>query len=183
MNFRTLLHIKSEEIFKYAPVRYMTFMDEKVPDVVTVVQNKTALSGEDYCFNDGTFFGGHYTGQRGTKSGVIVRHGYGRMNYENGDWYQGNWVMNSMQGTGFFYHKKRNYGYQGEFYKNRAVKGTYYFGNLINYISLKSESGVDVMDSAFWLAVHMKYQKETSPKEESQSQKVNALLAQLSSLY
>jgi hypothetical protein len=158
-------------------------MDAMVPDVVTIVEDKNALNGEGYCYKDGSFRNGEYTGQRGTTNGMVVRHGYGRMNYDNGDWYQGDWVMNSMQGTGCFYHTKRNYGYQGEFDKNRAVKGTYYFGNLINYISLKSESGVDVMDSAFWLAVHMKYQQEKDIKKSLQPQTVSALLTELSSLY
>ena len=102
MNFRTLLRIKAKEIFKCAPVRYMSFMDEKVPDVVTIVANKNALNGEGYCFKDGSFGNGEYTGQRGTTAGMVVRHGYGRMNFANGDWYQGDWVMNLMQGTGCF---------------------------------------------------------------------------------
>jgi len=181
MNFRKSIRIKAKEIFKCAPVRYMSFMDEKVPDVVTIVENNNALNHEGYCFKDGSFGDGEYTGQRGTTDGMVVRHGYGRMDFTNGDWYQGDWVMNCMQGTGCFYHKLRNYGYEGKFHDNCTVDGTYYFGNLTEKIYFKSKAVAPVTISAFWLAVYLKYQQEI--KKVQQTQKVNALLAQLSSLY
>jgi hypothetical protein len=160
-------------------------MDEKVPDVVTIVENNNALPDRGYCFKDASFGDGEYTGQRGTTAGMVVRHGYGRMDFTNGDWYQGDWVMNCMQGTGCFYHKRRNYGYEGEFSKDCAVDGTYYFGNLTEKIYFKSNVVADapVTNSAFWLAVYLKYQQVTANKKVPQTQKVNALLAELSSLY
>ena len=161
----------------------MTFMDEMVPDVVTIVENKNALNGQGYCFKDGSFGDGNYTGQRGTTDGMVVRHGYGRMDFTNGDWYQGDWVMNEMQGTGCFYYKLKNYGHEGEFKKNCSCKGTYYFGNLTEKISFQSKAVTPVTNSAFWVAVHIKYEQETGTKKVPPSKNVNALLAQLSSLY
>ena len=40
----------------------MSFMDAMVPDVVAIVKRKVALSGEEYCVQDASFGGGHYTG-------------------------------------------------------------------------------------------------------------------------
>jgi hypothetical protein len=159
-------------------------MDGLVQNVHDVLHNKNALTDKVDALNDGSFGQGTYTGQCGTVAGVVMRHGYGRMNYENGDWYQGNWVMNSMQGTGCFYYKDKNYGYQGKFDRNCAFEGTFFFGDLRTKIHIKSKNNeLSIRNAAFWDFVYTYYEKETSKQKVSQGQKVTALLAELSSLY
>ena len=133
----------------------MSFMDALVPDVVAIVKRNVALSGEGYCVQDTSFAGGHYTGQRAT-SGTVLRHGYGRMDFDNGDWYQGEWWMDDMQGMGCFYHKKRNFGFQGTFDDNCSVYGAYYFGSpdKCEY-EVESKAVVHVLRERSWQAVHV----------------------------
>ena len=142
----------------------MCFMQALVRNVVVVVEERAALSGEGFCVRDASFGAGEYTGQRGASAGKIVRHGYGRMDFENGDWYQGDWCMDVMQGTGCFYHKKTNFGYQGVFERNCSVRGTYYFGGLENaehephnelhVLRPRSWEKLNVLQDGFWESVY-----------------------------
>ena len=144
----------------------MCFMRAMVPDVVAVLSEKAVLGAEGFCVLDASFGDGAYTGQRGTSEGRVVRHGYGRMDFENGDWYQGHWCMDDMQGTGCFYNKKTNSGYQGAFEKNCSVHGTYYFGSLANsqgkvynkaavhVLRERSWEAVNVLHDSFWESVY-----------------------------
>jgi hypothetical protein len=84
------------------------------------------------------------------------------MDFENGDWYQGDWCKGGLQGTGCFYHKKTNFGYQGAFEKNCSVQGTYYFGGLencehklykkeiVHVLRERSWEAVNVLQDSFW---------------------------------
>jgi hypothetical protein len=124
----------------------MSFMHAMVPDVVAVVEDRAALSGEGYCVRDASF-------------GQVP---YRRMDFENGDWYQGDWCKGGLQGTGCFYHKKTNFGYQGAFEKNCSVQGTYYFGGLencehklykkeiVHVLRERSWEAVNVLQDSFW---------------------------------
>jgi hypothetical protein len=184
MNFRTLLRIKAKEIFKGAPVRYMSFMDEMVPDVETILKDKGVLPGQDFFKNTDAFGYGLYTGQSGKKGNDIFMHGYGRMNFKNGDWYQGDWVLDSMHGTGCFYYKDKNYGYEGKFDCNRPSEGTFFFGDRRAKIHIITKNNkLSIHSAAFWGFVYTYYEKETSKQKVSQGQKVSALLTELSSLY
>ncbi len=143
----------------------MSFMHPLVPNVLTVLDEK-AQSGEGFCVRDASFGAGEYTGQRAASAGRVVRHGYGRMDFANGDWYQGHWSMDDMQGTDCFYHKKTNSGYQGAFEKNCSVLGTYYFGSLANsqckvynkeavhVLRERSWETVNVLQDGFWESVY-----------------------------
>ncbi len=143
----------------------MSYMHALVPDVVAVVEERAALSGEGYCVRDASFGPGEYTGQCGSSVNTVVRHGYGRMDFENGDWYQGDWCMNAMQGTGCFFYKKKNFGYQGVFEQNCSVDGTYYFGSLSNsqrkvynkevvHVLRERSEAVNVLQDSFWEGVY-----------------------------
>jgi hypothetical protein len=133
----------------------MSYMHALVPDVVAVLQEKAAR-GEGFCVRDASFGAGAYTGQRGTSAGRVVRHGYGRMDFENGDWYQGQWCTDDMHGTGCFYHKKTNFGYQGAFDKNCSVLGTYYLGSLANsQCAVHGKAAVHVLRERSWEAVNV----------------------------
>ena len=141
-------------------------MQALVRNVVAVVEERAALSGEGFCVRDASFGSGEYTGQRGASAGRVVRHGYGRMDFENGDWYQGDWCMDEMQGTGCFYHQKTNFGYQGAFETNCAVQGTYYFGGLehcehklhtkevVHVLRERSWEAVNVLQDSFWESLY-----------------------------
>ena len=143
----------------------MSYMRGLVPNVVAVLDEK-ALSGEGFCVRDASFGPGEYTGQRGASAGRVVRHGYGRMDFENGDWYQGEWCADDMHGSGCFYHQKTNFGYQGAFEQNCAVQGTYYFRGLehsehalhnkqvVHVLRERSWEAVNVMQDSFWESVY-----------------------------
>ncbi len=136
-----------------------------MPDVVAIVKRNVALSGEEYCVQDASFGGGRYTGQRAT-FGTLLRHGYGRMDFDNGDWYQGEWWMGDMQGIGCFYNKKRNFGFQGTFDTNCSMYGAYYFGSLdkcenevqnkavVHVLREISWEAVNVTQDSFWESVY-----------------------------
>ena len=133
----------------------MSYMRALVPDIVAALDEK-ALSGEGFCVRDASFGPGEYTGQRGASAGKIVRHGYGRMDFENGDWYQGDWCFDEMRGIGCFYHKKTNFGYEGLFDKNCSVNGTYYFGSIGNCgFQLHNKEIVHVLRERSWEAVNV----------------------------
>jgi hypothetical protein len=144
----------------------MSFMDATVPDVVACLEERAALSGLGYCVRDASFGRGEYTGQRAASAGTAVRQGYGRMDFDNGDWYQGDWCMDDMRGIGCFYHKKTNFGYNGLFDKNCSVNGTYYFGSLghsgfqpqnkelVHVLRERSWEAVNVLQDSFWESLY-----------------------------
>ena len=78
------------------------------------------------------------------------------MDFDNGDWYQGEWWMDDMQGMGCFYHKKRNFGFQGTFDASCSVYGAYYFGSpdKCEY-EVESKAVVHVLRERSWEAVHV----------------------------
>jgi len=134
----------------------MSYMHALVPDVVACLEERAALSGLGYCVRDASFGRGEYTGQRAASAGTAVRQGYGRMDFDNGDWYQGDWCMDEMRGIGCFYHKKTNFGYEGLFDKNCSVNGTYYFGSLDKIgVQLHNKQTVHVMREMSWEAVNV----------------------------
>jgi hypothetical protein len=134
----------------------MSYMHAFVPDVVAELQARAARSGDGFCVRDASFGDGEYTGQRGTSAGRVVRHGYGRMDFANGDWYQGHWSIDDMQGAGCFYHKKTGFGFEGAFERNCAVQGTYYLGSLANsHCEVHNKAAVHVLRERSWEAVNV----------------------------
>jgi hypothetical protein len=59
-----------------------------------------------------------------------VRQGAGRVNYANGDWYEGQWNNNKRHGQGVYFYKKLSVKYVGEWEDNtRHGRGTLTFSN------------------------------------------------------
>jgi hypothetical protein len=157
-------------------------MDAMVPRVKEILENRNALSGNSYLEDYEWHADGKYTGETGTVHGLIMRHGYGRMNFKNGDWYQGYWKADQMHGTGCFYHKHKglDFGYDGVFDTNSSVDGLYYFGNRISFGQWKFPwLKLNVLYDDFWKIVYQKFTNEQKQTTLGDEQTVQALLAQL----
>jgi hypothetical protein len=164
-------------------------MDPLVSNVVFMARNENGLPRDDWFVQSDHFGDGLYTGQVGLLNGLHVRQGYGRMEFKEGDWYQGNWDSDTMSGEGCFYYKTKNNGYKGVFMLNCAVNGTFYFNSLDNEMSRQQPPVLSIRKHEFWQImdkVHAAYltkiakQIPANPQAlKSQRENITTLLAKL----